>query len=140
MQFDTLHAVRAGLSIVLVASAVACVSAGGLPGKPGCFALGDSNQLDPGSWTMLNDSTLIVRRADGAYLIKLSVPVFDLPFRHNLDFDDVEHSGKICSDSRDYLLVSGYRPPRVMITSVRQLSPSEAARLLKSGDREVHGK
>ena len=47
-----------------------------LPGKPACFWKSNFQ----GDWTVLNDSTLIVRAplAQDAYVVKLFEPVFDL--------------------------------------------------------------
>lgn len=101
-----------------------------LPGKPGCFWKANFQ----GDWTVLNDSTLIVRaplRQD-AYVIKLFEPVFDLGFRQRLGFVDREHAGQICNDGDDYLEVPGAQPPRVQITAVRALTSAEQSELLQA--------
>lgn len=101
-----------------------------LPGKPGCFWKSNFQ----GDWTVLNDSTLIVRaplRQD-AYVVKLFEPVFDLGFRQRLAFIDREHAGQICNDGDDYLEVPGAQPPRVQITAVRALTGAEQSELLEA--------
>lgn len=105
-----------------------------LPGKPGCFWL--RNVQD---WTVLNNQELIVHAPlqQDAYLIKLFEPVFDLSFHQNLGFEDVEHTGQICNDSNDYLLVRGYAPPRIPIVAVHQLTMPEQAALLHSSGKNV---
>jgi hypothetical protein len=108
--------------------------AAALPGKPGCFWL--RNVRD---WTVLNDQELIVHAPmqQDAYLIKLFEPVFDLSLHQNLGFEDVEHTGQICNNSDDYLIVRGYTPPRVPIVAVHQLTLSDQASLLRTSGKNV---
>ncbi|HEY6621702.1 MAG TPA: DUF6491 family protein [Steroidobacteraceae bacterium] len=101
-----------------------------LPGRPGCFWKSNFQ----GDWTVLNDSTMIVRAPlpQDAYVIKLFEPVFDLGFRQRLGFIDREHAGQICNDGDDYLEVPGGQPPRVPITAVRALTSAEQSELLQA--------
>ena len=121
------HSARILVTLLVAAGAAACAFSRWIPGEPGCFLSADVKEGPLASWAWLDDWTLLIRtRATGnAYLIELSLPVVGLGFRPNLGFDDVEHSGKICSG--DYFIVPGYAPERVKITAVRQLSPEQAA-------------
>ncbi len=110
-----------------------------LPGKPGCFFIANVSGPQGASWTVVDDSTLIMKvpavQSGTPYLIKLMFPVFDLPLHLSLGFQDIEHTGQICDGSRDNLIVRHYQPASDPIVAVRQLSPDEVASLLKS-----HGK
>jgi hypothetical protein len=99
-----------------------------LPGKPACFWKSNFQ----GDWTVLDDSTLIVRAplAKDAYVVKLFEPVFNLGFKQGLGFEDREHVGQICNEGDDYLLVPGWQPPRVPIVAVHALTRGEEDRLL----------
>jgi len=99
-----------------------------LPGKPACFWKSNFQ----GDWTVLDDSTLIVRAplAKDAYVVKLFEPVFNLSFKQGLGFEDREHVGQICNNGDDYLLVPGWQPPQVPIIAVRALTKEEEDRLL----------
>ena len=124
---------------MLAASTVACAATARLPGKPGCFSPADVREGPRASWTAPNDRTLIIRRPENAYLIELSRPVIGLSFWRNVSCNDLEHSGEICGNSRDSLIVSGHEPSHILITAVRELSPAEAASLLAES-KQVHGK
>ncbi len=98
-----------------------------LPGKPGCFWVTDFD----GSWTVLNNSQLIVPDPvfSRSYLLQLFTPVPYLKFRHRLGF---EVSGpdrrRICTRSLDYLLVPHWvHDP---IVAVRELTAPQERRLL----------
>jgi hypothetical protein len=99
-----------------------------LPGKPGCFWLSNFD----GSWTVLNDSELIVYAPlySRPYLVKLFEPVPTLKFRERLGFADTERTGMICNGSMDDLLVPHWEPHRVPIVAVRELTAPEARHLL----------
>jgi hypothetical protein len=99
-----------------------------LPGKPACFWKSNFQ----GDWTVLDDSTLIVRAplAKDAYVVKLFEPVFNLSFKQGLGFEDREHVGQICNNGDDYLLVPGWQPPQVPIVAVHALTKDEENRLL----------
>jgi Family of unknown function (DUF6491) len=99
-----------------------------LPGKPGCFWLKDFQ----GSWTVLNDSELIVYVPlySQPYLIKLFEPVPDLKFDQRLGFADIERTGMICDSSMDDLMVPHWQPHRIPIVAVRELTAPEARHLL----------
>jgi hypothetical protein len=101
-----------------------------LPGKPACFWKSNFQ----GDWTVLNDSTLIVRAPlrKNFYVIKLFEPVFDLSFKQRLGFVDREHTGQICNDGDDYLVVPGWQQPQVPITAVRALTTAEGSELLRA--------
>jgi len=106
-----------------------------LPGKPACFWKSNFQ----GDWTVLNDSTLIVHAPlpKDIYVIKLFEPVFTLNFKEGLGLDDREHTGQICNDGDDYLLVPGWQPPQVPIVAVHALTTDEQAQLLKVAGKPV---
>ena len=91
------------------------------------------------AWTVLNDTTLIVQAPlpRDAYVIKLFEPVFDLSFKQHLGLVDREHTGQICNDGDDYLLVPGWQPPEVPITAVRALTTAERNELLRAAGMPV---
>ncbi|HTV95127.1 MAG TPA: DUF6491 family protein [Steroidobacteraceae bacterium] len=101
-----------------------------LPGKPACFWRSNFQ----GDWTVLNDSTLIVRAPlpKDIYVVKLFEPVFNLSFRQRLGFEDREHTGQICDNGDDYLTVPGWQPPQVPIVAVRALTTAEQNELLRA--------
>ena len=105
-----------------------------LLGKPGCFYLRTFND-----WTVLDESNLLVHAPleKNAYQVKLFQPVFGLGFHIALGFEDVEHTGRICDASRDYLVVRDYTPPRIPIVAVRELTMDEQAQLLKAAGKTV---
>jgi hypothetical protein len=106
-----------------------------LPGKPGCFWLSNFD----GSWTVLNDRELIVYAPlqSEPYLIKLFESVPTLKFRERLGFADAQHTGMICNDSMDDLVVPHWEPHRVPIVAVRKLTVPEANRLLAENHIKV---
>jgi hypothetical protein len=106
-----------------------------LPGKPGCFWKSNFQ----GDWTVLNESTLIVRAPlpKNVYVIKLFEPVFDLSFKQGLGFDDKEHTGQICNNGDDYLIVPGWQPPQVPIVAVHALMMAEQNQLLRAAGKPV---
>ncbi len=99
-----------------------------LPGKPACFWLDNFD----GSWTVLNDSELIVYAPfySQPYLIKLFEPVPDLKFHERLGFDAAEGTGSVCDGAMDDLVVPHWEPHRVPILAVRQLTVPEERHLL----------
>jgi hypothetical protein len=115
LAFTAVLTVMAGCSMTLPNPATAkldnLTKVANLPGKPSCFWKSNFQ----GDWTVLNDSTLIVRAplAKDAYVVKLFEPVFDLNFKQGLGFEDREHTGQICNSGDDYLLVPGWAPPEV---------------------------
>jgi hypothetical protein len=106
-----------------------------LPGKPGCFWKSNFQ----GDWTVLNESTLIVRAPlpKDVYVIKLFEPVFDLSFKQGLGFEDKEHTGQICNNGDDYLIVPGWQPPQVPIVAVHALRMGEQDQLLRAAGKPV---
>jgi hypothetical protein len=106
-----------------------------LPGKAGCFWKSSFQ----GDWTVLNDSTLIVRAPlpKDAYVIKLFEPVFNLSFKQGLGFEDREHTGQICNDGDDYLVVPGWQPPQVPIVAVHALTMAEQDQLVRAAGKPV---
>src|SRR6185437_247026 len=123
-----MQAVRFSCAAVALSAVgvVACASSGrpearmaantaSLPGKPACFFIASVRGGAGASWTVLDNSTLIMKvpavQAGTPYLIKLMYPVFDLPLHINLGFQDVDHTGQICNDSRDNLVVPHYHAP-----------------------------
>jgi len=106
-----------------------------LPGKPGCFWKSNFQ----GDWTVLNDSTLIVHAPlpRDIYVVKLFEPVATLSFKEGLGFDDREHTGQICNNGDDYMLVPGWQPPQVPIVAVHRLTMTEQAELLQAAGKPV---
>jgi hypothetical protein len=106
-----------------------------LPGKPACFWL---RSFD-GSWTALNQTELIVYAplTSDPYLIKLFEPVINLKFDQRLGFQDTEHTGRICDNTADFLVVPDFAPHRVTITAVRQLTKPEVVQLLRANGLKV---
>ena len=115
-------------------SALAACASHPPPGKPGCFW--SRNVQD---WTVLNNQELIVQTSlqQDAYLVRLFQPVSDLRLYQDLGFEDVGRTGRICSNSYDYLIVRGYAPARVPIVAVHQLTLAEQASLLHTSPRNV---
>ena len=111
-----------------------------LPGKPACFRVADFG----GSWAVLNDSELIVPDPVFSrwYLIKLSVPVFDLKFklREHVIFEpyppDTELICSSSASSTDYLRVPHWGLGRVAILAVQELTVAERQQLLLRQHRE----
>lgn len=100
-----------------------------LPGKPGCFWLTGFD----GSWTVLTDSELIVYDTvfSRPYLMKLFEPVPEFKFRHQIGFGVYPPDRhRICTDSRDYLLLPRWRAWSDMIVAVRELTVPEERQLL----------
>ncbi|MGD0493224.1 MAG: DUF6491 family protein [Steroidobacteraceae bacterium] len=106
-----------------------------LPGKAACFWKSSFQ----GDWTILNDSTLIVHAPlpKDIYVVKLFEPVFNLSFKQGLGFEDQEHTGQICNDGDDYLLVPGWQPPRVPIVAVHALTMDQQDQLLRAAGKPV---
>ena len=106
-----------------------------LPGKPSCFWRSGFQ----GDWTVLNDSTLIVHAPmpKDAYVIKLFEPVFSLSFKQGLGFEDKEHTGQICNNGNDYLVVPDWQPPQVPIVAVHALTAAEQDQLLLAAGKPV---
>jgi hypothetical protein len=104
-----------------------------LPGKPGCFW----KSTFQGDWSVLNESTLIVRAPlpKDVYVIKLFEPVLDLSFKQGLGFEDKEHAGQICNNGDDYLIVPGWQPPQVPIVAVHALTMAEQDQLLRAAGK-----
>jgi len=104
-----------------------------LPGKPGCFWKSNFQ----GDWTVLNESTLIVHAPlpKDAYVIKLFQPVFNLSFKQGLGFEDQEHTGQICNNANDDLLVPGWQPPQVPIIAVHALTKAQEDELLEAAGK-----
>jgi len=102
--------------------------AAALPGTPACFWLPNFD----GSWTVLNDSELIVYAPlySQPYLIKLFAPVPTLKFDEHLGFAASEHTGMICDDAMDELVVPRWEPHRVPIVAVHKLTMPQARQLL----------
>jgi hypothetical protein len=105
-----------------------------LPGKAACFWKSNFQ----GDWTVLNDSTLIVRAPmpKDAYVVKLFEPVFNLSFKEGLGLEDREHTGEICSNGDDYLIVPGWPSP-VPIVAVHALTMAEQDQLLQAAGKPV---
>lgn len=145
MHPQALRFVATGLIVTAAAVLLGCASTHGgryaagsaatgsesaaLPGKPGCFWWADFDN----SWTALNTSELIVYDPvfSRPYLLRLSEPVPDLKFRHRLGFAvSPPDRHRICTSSRDYLLLPRWRLGRDMIVAVRELTVPQARQLL----------
>ena len=138
------HSFRMATFALTVAAAALCARAQDKPdaaakqipllGKPGCFYLRDFSD-----WTVLDDANLLVHAplAKNGYQVRLLQPVSGLNFHVALGFQDVEHTGRICDASRDYLLVRDYTPPRIPVVAVRALTLDEQAQLLKAAGKPV---
>jgi hypothetical protein len=72
-----------------------------------------------------------------SYVVKLFEPVFSLSFKEGLGFDDRTHTGQICNDGDDYLLVPGWQPPEVPIIAVHKLNVAEQTDLLQAAGKPV---
>jgi len=103
-----------------------------LPGKASCFRKSDFQ----GDWTILNETTLIVRAPlpKNAYVIKLFEPVTGLSFMQRLGFEDKERTGQICNNSADYLVIPD-SPRRVSIVAVHALTTEEQNQLLEAAGK-----
>jgi hypothetical protein len=103
-----------------------------LPGKAGCFWKSDFQ----GDWTVLNETTLIVRAPlpKNAYVIKLFEPVTGLTFMQSLGFEDKDRTGQICDNGVDYLVIPG-SPRRVPIVAVHALTTDEQNQLLAAAGK-----
>jgi len=99
-----------------------------LPGRPGCFWL----RAFDGSWTALNQRQLLVYAplTSPPYLVQLFQPIPTLQFTERLGFEATAHSGQICNNTQDYLLVPNWQPHRIPITAVHQVTPEQARELL----------
>ena len=104
--------------------------AAALPGKPGCFFLSNFQ----GSWEVLSNDELIVYAPLYAnpYLIKLFEPIPTLPFAQRLGFRDIEHTGMICDNADDDVVVPNWQPHDIPIVALHQLTVQQAAQLLRS--------
>jgi hypothetical protein len=129
------HPARSHAATTAASTAATGAKTAALPGKAGCFWL----QNFDGSWTVLNDSELIVHAPSFSrpYLIKLFEPVLTLKFAQRLGFVDVEHSGMICNSAMDELIVPHWQPRRVPIVAVRQLTKPEERQLMVENHLEV---
>jgi hypothetical protein len=134
-----------GLALALTAlGAAGCATTGTparqasapLPGTDACVFL--STVYD---WEVVDPTTLIVyapMRKD-PYLLKLFEPVVDLDFKQRVGFEDSDHSGMLCGNGIDYLVVRGDIPWRVPIVAFRKLSVDQARQLLASS-KQAAGK
>lgn len=106
-----------------------------LPGKPACFWLRNFD----GSWIVLNNSELVIYAPlqSRPYLIKLFEPVIGLRFHERLAFEATGHTGMICNDSMDDLIVPHWQPHRVPITAVHALTKAQADHLLAENHIKV---
>jgi hypothetical protein len=106
-----------------------------LPGKAACFWKSSFH----GDWTVLNDSTLIVHAPlpKDSYVIELFEPVFSLSFKQALGFEDKEHTGQICNNGDDYLLIPGEQPSRVPIVAVHALTMDEQDQLFEAAGKPL---
>jgi hypothetical protein len=100
-----------------------------LPGTPGCFLRSNFR----GDWQVLDNRNLILYAPwvpnRTAYLIRLAQPVVGLNFNLRLGIQSLSTSNRICGLSAN-LLVPGNTPPRILITAVQELTPTEHDQLL----------
>jgi hypothetical protein len=142
--FMLVRSLRIAPFTLTVAAAAMCTQAQDKPdtavkqipllGKPGCFYLRSFND-----WTVLDESNLLVHASleKNGYQVKLFQSVSGLKFHVALGFEDVEHTGRICDASRDYLLVRDYTPPRIPVVVVHELTMDEQVQLLKAAGKTV---
>jgi hypothetical protein len=106
-----------------------------LPGKPACFWRSSFQ----GDWTVLNESTLIVRAPlpKDAFVVKLFEPVFNLSFDQGIGFEDKEHTGQICNDGVAYLIVLDWQPRQIPIVAVHALTPDQEKQLLQAAGKPI---
>jgi hypothetical protein len=90
-------------------------------------------------WSMLMNEYIFNMAAmrEDIYVVKLFEPVFNLSFKQGLGFEDQEHTGQICNDGDDYLLVPGWQPPRVPIVAVHALTMDQQDQLLRAAGKPV---
>jgi hypothetical protein len=139
------RSIRTGTVAFTAVVAVVCAHAQDKPnpqpipllGKPGCFFLRTFND-----WTVLDESNLLVHAplAKNGYQVKLFLPVSGLKFHVALGFEDVDHTGRICNDSRANLVVRDYTPPRIPVVAIHELTMDEQAELLKAAGKTVSHK
>ena len=103
-----------------------------LPGQAACFWKSSFQ----GDWTVLNDSTLIVRAplAKDIYVIKLFEPVFSLSFKQALSFEDKERTGQICDRGDDYLLTLAEQDQLLRAAGKPALHPQAATTSAAAGN------
>jgi hypothetical protein len=103
-----------------------------LPGTDACVFL--STVYD---WDVLDSTTMIVYaplRKD-PYLLKLFAPVIDLNFRERVGFEDSAHTGQLCGNGLDYLVIRGDIPQRMPIVAFRKLTVDQAKQLVAASKR-----
>ena len=103
-----------------------------LPGTDACVFM--STVYD---WDVIDSTTMIVyapMRKD-PYLLKLFAPVFDLDFKQRVGFEDSDHTGQLCGNGVDYLVIRGDIPQRVPIVAFRKLAVEQAKQLLATARR-----
>jgi Family of unknown function (DUF6491) len=103
-----------------------------LPGTDACVFL--STVYD---WQVLDSTTMIVYaplRKD-PYLLKLFAPVIDLDFKERVGFEDSAHTGQLCGNGLDYLVVRGDIPQRMPIVAFRKLTVDQAKQLVAASKR-----
>jgi hypothetical protein len=84
-------------------------------------------------WTVVDQSTLIVYAPmpKDAYLLKLFEPVPDLNFKERVGFEDSAHTGMLCGNGADYLVLwDDIGPRRVPIVAFRKLTPEQLKQFL----------
>jgi hypothetical protein len=88
---------------------------------------------------VVNESELMVYAPlySEPYLIKLLAPVPTLKFHERPGFIDTGHTGMICDDTMDTLVVAHWEPARVPIMAVRKLTVAGARHLLAENHIEL---
>jgi hypothetical protein len=103
-----------------------------LPGTEACVFLSTVND-----WEVLDSTTMIVYaplRKD-PYLLKLFAPVIDLNFKERVGFEDSAHTGQLCGNGLDYLVIRGDIPQRMPIVAFRKLTVDQAKQLVGAAKR-----
>jgi hypothetical protein len=129
------HAARLSVAFAVVAAA-ACATSGSrshpaaapLPGIDACVFISEVF-----NWTVVDQSTLIVYAPmpKDAYLLKLFEPVPDLNFKERVGFEDSDHTGMLCGNGADYLVLrDDIGPRRVPIVAFRKLTPEQLKQFL----------
>jgi hypothetical protein len=99
-----------------------------LPGTDACVFISEVF-----NWTVVDQSTLIVYAPmpKDAYLLKLFEPVPDLNFKERVGFEDSDHTGMLCGNGADYLVLrDDIGPRRVPIVAFRKLTPEQLKQFL----------
>jgi hypothetical protein len=138
------------LSLMLALAAASAVAAEPAASKPaGNENSPSTNTADTNActwsssiddWRRLDDRTLIVWASrDNAYLVELSMPLFDLGSTESLAIEDHNHDGRVCGFGMDRVIIphSGY-PQSAIISSMKRLDEAGMQQLAQQYNFKVH--